>query len=606
MLYREENGMNKYDLFRKITSLILAITYSLGSFFGFFKSKVNTVSENGSLVTTDSLGRKVVSAGESQKKVGMFYFLCLGNHGTDGPYDNTKIVSAHPDATLSEENWRAAGGGPLWKNHFWGEPLFGYYFARDPWVVRRHLQMLTDAGIDFIVFDTTNAVIYPEEVKTVIDIWHENYLDGIKVPKIAFYTNYESGDTMNRIYDSFYNNDELKSLYPKLDELWFRIDEKKNAKPMIIGDANDEKLRNDVKEFFRIKANQWPTEDKKSDGFPWMEFNRNLTLGAKYKNSLFDKSIANVSAAQHCETVHFSATAWYGGNDHTRSCHDGALDTSENAVLYGYNFQEQWDFACKLDPDIVFVTGWNEWIAVRGYNENVPEEPILFCDAADTECSRDCEPSAGILGDSYYMQIVSNVSKFKKSTSALPKSEKVSIDINGDFSQWDNDKITSVYRDYKNDTVKRDFAGYGDLWYTDDSGRNDIVNMKAVQDENKMYFYVETAQSLSSPDGGAWMTLFINTSGKEGYDFCINRTAPSNGETAVERIEGEQRIKSGSASIKYAGNRLMISVPKSLLDISGDAEISFKWADNYVDGDIYSFYTRGDAAPYGRLNYTFK
>ena len=142
--------------------------------------------------------------------------------------------------------------------------------------------------------------------------------------------------------------------------------------------------------------------------------------------------------------------------------------------------------------------------------------------------------------------------------------------------------------------------------FTDDSGRNDIVNMKAVQDENKMYFYVETAQSLSSPDGGAWMTLFINTSGKEGYDFCINRTAPSNGETAVERIEGEHRIKSGSASIKYAGNRLMISVPKSLLDISGDAEISFKWADNYVDGDIYSFYTRGDAAPYGRLNYTFK
>ena len=102
------------------------------------------------------------------------------------------------------------------------------------------------------------------------------------------------------------------------------------------------------------------------------------------------------------------------------------------------------------------------------------------------------------------------------------------------------------------------------------------------------------------------MTLLINTSGNEGYDFCINHTAPSNGETAVERVEGEQRIKVGTALIKYEGNRLMLSVPKSLLGISGDAEFSFKWADNYIDGDIYSFYTRGDAAPYGRLNYSFR
>lgn len=33
-----------------------------------------------------------------------------------------------------------------------------------------------------------------------------------------------------------------------------------------------------------------------------------------------------------------------------------------------------------------------------------------------------------------------------------------------------------------------------------------------------------------------------------------------------------------------------------------DASLQFKWADNYIEGDLYSFYTRGDAAPYGRLN----
>jgi len=32
----------------------------------------------------------------------------------------------------------------------------------------------------------------------------------------------------------------------------------------------------------------------------------------------------------------------------------------------------------------------------------------------------------------------------------------------------------------------------------------------------------------------------------------------------------------------------------------------FKWADNYTPSDVYSFYTRGDAAPLGRLNYCWQ
>lgn len=600
--------MTFQQFYRAVSAVIATVMFLFNSLLGMNFTRHETVDVNGSYVTVDELGRSVVSTGSSKKKVGIFYFLVLGNHGSDGPYDNTKIVAAHPEAPLSEENWLAAGGGPSFTNHFWGEPLFGYYFERDPWVIRKHLQMLTDAGFDFIVFDTTNTAIYPDEVKTLLDIWYEYYLDGWNVPKLAFYTNTESGDTMNRIYDSFYNNAELKAKYPRLDELWFRIDDKPGSKPMIIGDTDDPKLRSDVRDYFRIKANQWPTEDKKSDGFPWMEFNkRNLTLSAKYKNSLADKSIVNVSAAQHCDTVHFSATAWYGGTDHGRSWHDGSFDNSENAVLYGYNLQEQWDFANKLDPDIVFVTGWNEWIAVRGgaFSE---EEPILFCDAADTECSRDCEPAAGILGDNYYMQLVSNVARFKRSSAKLRSGKNVTIDIDGDFSQWDNEKITAVYRDYRNDTVDRNHRGYGELWYTDTSGRNDIVNAKAAQDKEYVYFYVDTAEALTSPDGGAWMTLFINTNGNSaGYGYCINRNAPVGGKTAVEKCGKDGYEKVADADIRFEGNRLMLRVAKADLGLQkSGAEFAFKWADNYVDGDIYSFYTKGDAAPYGRLNYYFK
>ena len=37
----------------------------------------------------------------------------------------------------------------------------------------------------------------------------------------------------------------------------------------------------------------------------------------------------------------------------------------ENSKFYGINFQEQWDYALSVDPEIIFVTGWNEWIMGR-------------------------------------------------------------------------------------------------------------------------------------------------------------------------------------------------------------------------------------------------
>ena len=556
--------------------------------------------ETGSMCATDALGRQVVTAGESDKKVGIFYFLWLGEHGTNGPYNITEIAEAHPDAVESQEKWMEYGGGAYGEFHHWGEPLFGYYRSSDKWVVSRHCQMLTDAGVDFMVFDTTNGYPYLDRVLDLIDVWYGYYLQGKKVPQLAFYTNANSGNVMNQLYDALYHNSDLKNKYPKIDDLWFRM----NGRPMIVGNADDENLRPEVKEYFRIKAVQWPTDSKKSDGFPWMEFGTTLhTIGAYYKNSLQDESIMNVSVAQHCDTCRFSGSAWYGGHDHGRSWHNGAEDTSEDAVLYGYNFAEQWEYAVKLDPDIVFVTGFNEWAAQR--LQFIDTEPIGFCDNCTTEYSRDLEPAANELGDNYYMQLIYYIAKFKGTQNVLPKGGETAVDPAGDFSQWD--RVTAVYRDYRGDTAPRDCAGFGELWYKDDSGRNDILLAKVAEDPNNLYFYVETDEALTDPAETGWMTLFLNVSGKEGYDYCLNRTSPVNGKTAVETVNDGEYTLLGHADIVYSGSRLMLRVEKSVLGFTpgADASFSFKWADNYTDGDIYSFYTRGDAAPYGRLNWVY-
>lgn len=87
-----------------------------------------------------------------------------------------------------------------------------------------------------------------------------------------------------------------------------------------------------------------------------MEFSRSLTDNAVYGlNGI--REIMNVSIAQHSSTTRFSATAWYGANDRSRSWHNGSNDTSDGAVNMGYNFAEQWEYAIAKDPQMIFITG---------------------------------------------------------------------------------------------------------------------------------------------------------------------------------------------------------------------------------------------------------
>ena len=58
---------------------------------------------NGAYGGVDDLGRTLAGSSEvgetkQDRQVGIFYFLWMGEHGTGGPYDNSAIVEASPDA----------------------------------------------------------------------------------------------------------------------------------------------------------------------------------------------------------------------------------------------------------------------------------------------------------------------------------------------------------------------------------------------------------------------------------------------------------------------------------------------------------------------------
>lgn len=572
---------------------------------------------NGAYGGIDDLGRVVegntVVGDEKDRKVGIFYFLWMGEHGKGGPYDNSVIAENNPNAIKTEKDWIQSGGGPQGAHHFWGEPLFGYYLTKDKWVMRKHLQMLTDAGVDFIVFDTTNGVVYESRVKDLISVWYEYLEMGVDVPKIAFYTNSSSGRTMQTIYAGIYKNKQLNKKYPRLSELWYQWDNK----PMIVGNVSE--ASNELKEYFTIKSSQWPTKSKIDNGFPWMEFSRSLTEKAVYGRD-GRKEVVNVSVAQHSATVCFSKTAWYGANDRTRCWHDGANDKSKDAILYGYNFAEQWEFAIAQDPEMIFITGWNEWVAQR--QEPGGSSPIVFVDCADYNTSRDIEPAASVFGDNYYMQMVEYIRKYKGAEGRVYVGDDISIDINGDFSQWDTKTISAKYQDYKNDIIDRQEKGFGSLEYTNTTGRNDIVNMKVAHDSNYIYFYVDTAEDLTEMTDENWMTLFIDSGAENkkswyGYDYAVNIVSPDgkNGTLSKATGDGWGWEKAGNVQIKVEGNKMMLAIERKDMGIPDNngktlIDIQFKWVDNYQKDeqgnfDIWTFYIDGDAAPYGRLNFIY-
>lgn len=579
------------------------------------------VEVNGDFGGIDELGRVLPLSGEvpstRDRKVGIFYFLWQGQHGTAGPYDNYKIVLEHPEAIESEENWLSSGGGNYYAHHFWGEPLFGYYISSDEWVLSKHAQMLTDAGVDFIVFDTTNNVLYLDRVKQLIGVWYRYLEQGYDVPKLAFYTNSNSGTCVLRLYNELYTDQQLHAQYPRLDELWYEWD----GKPMMIARDWVAFLPLEVEEYFTIKNSIWPTEGRMDNGFPWMEFSRLYTEDAVYGRK-GRKEVVNVSVAQHNVTVCMSEAAWYGGEDHTRSYHDGAVDPSPDAILYGHNLAEQWKWAIGVDPEMVFVTGWNEWVAQRQTPNG--DHAIRFVDCANPEASRDIEPMNGLLWDNYYMELISYIRLYKGSGGRVATGGNITIDPDGGFDQWDNDAIKAVYTDYEGDISDRNCAGFGDILYTDNTGRNDFVKFKVARDRKYIYFYAETAADITPRTDDNWMTLFISSgawrdSGDpeaywcNGFDFAVNLEKPDGNTVFVSRYSKGVWTRAGEGDMRVSGNKIMIRLSKKLLGIEQGTKIidvQFKWADNYIydeDGtlNVWTFYRNGDSAPYGRLTYVF-
>lgn len=550
----------------------------------------------GALNAIDDLGRLLPCEAQTgplrkDRVVGCFYFLTHGASGGPTPEacNISRVMREHPDA-LGDINHPAWGKGAM----YWDEPLFGYYFQTDKWVLRRHVKLLTHAGVDFLIFDTTNRVTYWNQVKTLLEVLEEYRSEGWAVPKIAYYTNTRSGETVDEIWNDLYKPGLFR-------ELWFEWD----GKPFIIADPGE--CTPEQRAFFTFRLPQWPTEAKKQGGCPWIDFERPQRA---WQNEKGENEIVPVSVAQH-PNLSFGDGAFYGDPvPRGRAFHDARNDKTPEALAYGYNVAEQWERAIELDPKMVFFTGWNEWTVERIQGDE--PRPVLLIDQADREYSRDVEPMRGGFFDNYYMQLCDYIRRFKGSPRLPDPQKKHSIDLKASFRQWQD---VPGYWTMPFGTLPREHEGHGGVIYKDHSGRNEFECLKVCHDDKNVYFYARTRKDIVFNMFTKWMLLLIGVEGRpyapswHGFHYIVNDIVLDGCATFIQQCLGGWRFgKNTRIRYRREGKELMIAVPRSILGLDADGfTLRFKWADHSCQNEIIAdFYERGDSAPYGRFSWIYR
>ena len=578
-----------------LTVLALALSFAAALAGCTRVEKIDPYAENDGfninlICGVDEFGRTFdpVLKTDSGKTVGMFYFLWHGASGTT-TYNITELLKNDRKSLWDKQGTATS---PLYAFHYWNEPLFGYYRMTDKWVLARHCEMLTAAGVDFLAFDTSNGEIYTDQFMALCEVFQEYYDAGWNVPKISFMTRSRSVETMEQIYDALYKD----GLYK---DLWYCRD---GETPVIMGvpvEGQEERYA-ELDEFFDIIYTQWPSEDVIDDALPWIEW----TYPQPIHNGIISVSICQHTAIPMSRSWTQRNMNWGRGYDHTDDYNHG------ESYREGINFQQQWDtvFANMDKVDTVFVTGWNEWIAQKLIVDGV----VGFVDQFNEEFSRDIEMPKEGYGDNFYLQLCDNIRRFKGASNVTAVSQPlVTIDVDGDPGQWGS--VSASYMALSQTVRERNARSVDRMTkYTQPAPDNNAQEIKLAHDKSNLYFLIRCENDVVISDDPSWMNVYLGTGELElkgfcGYSYLIDCT-PEGG-TLYLLDENGNCTESGTVRTSVNGKYVQISVPLKSLGVnklSSCRGVYFKVTDGVNDpADILETYLSGKSLPMGRLSYYY-
>ena len=619
--------------------------------------------------------------GDHERTVSIFYVTWHTMNLQHEPViaDVSRVLAADSRARTDGTLWPQNVG-----SFFWGEPEYGYFLSQDPYVIRHDISMLADAGVDVLILDVTNAVRYYAEWDALFSVMHQMREEGNRVPQFCFWAyNGPVITVVQDLYEHYYRPGLHSDLWfrwegkplllcnmrPELDANGGGV---KNPNPHYDADAVSNPLHphygdsaytqpfytdytREVKAFFTLRNMWWGyhtwggkpyagTEDNWCFGYE-MQDPAVSALTPQQRASRHEGRVEEMAVTPAQHPISITGKSWrvstgeppLGNTDTPDSAYVPWLGRSvAHPELYGIYFQDRWDEALAVDPPFIYLNDWNEWTAGRYPIGKAPgsDAPgptsflgrsdcdFYFVDQYNAEFNRTIAPAKGPAGDNYYMQMVQNIRRYK-GVRPIPENKGYRrIRIDGLFTDWQGTDGWVDYRDTRGDVAHRDFPGYAHQHYADTTGRNDIVLARVAVDRRNVYFYVETADTLTPHTDARWMQLLIDadgddTTGWEGFDFVANYRALDASHTTLQRHtpQGWQHV----ATLRYAyrGRYLEIAVPRKFLAESQKTNtfaqfrkshsltFDFKWADNASLIDATTLSTQGDTAPNRRFRYRF-
>ncbi|MBQ9286417.1 MAG: hypothetical protein IJ209_09080 [Bacteroidaceae bacterium] len=594
---------------------------------------------------TDALGRTMPTAEEAplrtdkQRTVGIFYITWHdeGKFNLRSPYggDVTRTLAEAPEARLDAYH-------PAWKEWslHWGEPEAGYFLSQDRWLIRRDISMLADAGVDVLILDVTNAVLYWDEWAVLFEEMQAMRSLGNRVPQFCFWAfNGNVVSVVTQLYERIYKEERAR-------EFWFLW----QGKPLLLYNAEPDHDANgggydagaypqEILDFFTLRNMWWGyyewgghryvgTEDNWAFGY---EMNDERVaalapadLASRHRGHLEEMA---VTPAQH--PISITGKSW---RRQTKEPRLNDYDLPDSAYVpwlgqtvahpegYGIYFQDSWNEALAADPDFIYINDWNEWTAGKYVSGFAPgsttisgpttflgrQNPFYFVDQYNAEFNRSIQPMRGGYTDNYYMQMVQNIRRYK-GVREQP--------VTNGF------KVKAHYHDTRGDVLHRDHNGYGGLHYTDTTGRNDILETTVAVTRKHIIFSATTDSPLSPDTDANWMMLYIDTDGNastgwQGFDYlvsggvlyCFGAAASAWQPVAAVGVTKSFQSNGSSDCADNAANTVAYTLPRSLLNLTDKAfSLDFKWADNPTHPfDIISICTTGDTAPNRRFRYHFR
>ena len=181
-------------------------------------------------VFTDGLGRVSLTNAEvgdprTDRTLALFYWTWHGFLRTGDPFNNQKFLEENPDALRDYDHpgWPVSG-----YDHFWNQPVYGYYKTTDTWVLRRQAEMLANAGVDTIFTDNTNGILtWRDSYRPLMQTWSDAMDDGVRTPKVSFMLPFGANEDTRAQLKDLYLDIYRKDVNQKL---WFYWE----GKPMLM------------------------------------------------------------------------------------------------------------------------------------------------------------------------------------------------------------------------------------------------------------------------------------------------------------------------------------------------------------------------------------